>query len=74
MGHEDALPQPRLSARCWFSQRTFVGTQGNGREAPNPAVAGSKMIRWDQPDSGHSLVTSLMILIDNLWWPVAITV
>ena len=34
MGQFDSFPQPRLSARCWFSQRTFVGTQGDGREAP----------------------------------------
>ena len=32
-GHEDAFPRPRLSARCWFSQGTFAGTWGNGRDA-----------------------------------------
>src|ERR1700730_4506684 len=31
-GHEDAFPRPRLSARCWFSQGTFAGTWGNGRD------------------------------------------
>src|ERR1700730_15578016 len=36
MGHEDAFPRPRLSARCWFSQGTFVGTWGNGRDPPIP--------------------------------------
>jgi hypothetical protein len=36
MGHEDAFPRPRLSARCWFSQGTFAGTWGNGRDAPIP--------------------------------------
>src|SRR5580693_1277618 len=35
-GHEDAFPRPRLSARCWFSQGTFAGTWGNGRDAPIP--------------------------------------
>src|SRR5207302_1159922 len=34
MGHEDAFPRPRLSARCQFSQGTFAGTRGNGRDAP----------------------------------------
>ena len=34
MGHEDAFPPPRLSARCRFSQDTFAGTRGNGRDAP----------------------------------------
>jgi hypothetical protein len=33
-GHEDAFPRPRLSARCRFSQGTFAGTWGNGRDAP----------------------------------------
>ena len=33
MGHEDAFPRPRLSARCRFSQGTFAGTRGNGRDA-----------------------------------------
>jgi len=36
MGHEDAFPEPALSARCRFSQRTFARTQGTGREAPFP--------------------------------------
>jgi len=34
MGHEDAFPRSRLSARCRFSQGTFARTQGNGRDAP----------------------------------------
>jgi hypothetical protein len=38
VGHEDAFPEPRLSARCRFSQGTFAGTLGNGRDAPIPAV------------------------------------
>jgi len=37
-GHEDAFPRPRLSARCRFSQGTFAGTRGNGRDAPIPAI------------------------------------
>jgi hypothetical protein len=38
MGHEDAFPRPRLSSRCRFSQRTFAGTRGNGRDAPIAAT------------------------------------
>jgi hypothetical protein len=34
MGHEDAFPRPRLSARFRFIQGTFAGTRGNGRDAP----------------------------------------
>ena len=30
MGHEDAFPRPRLSARCRFSQGTFAGTGATG--------------------------------------------
>ena len=40
LGHEDAFPQPRLSARYRFSQGTFAGTRGNGRDAPIPADRG----------------------------------
>src|ERR1700757_3569956 len=45
MGHEDAFPRPRLSARCRFSQGTFARTRGNGRDAPKPdlcAAAGER--------------------------------
>jgi hypothetical protein len=38
MGHEDVFPRPRLSARYRFSQRTFAGKRGNGRDAPIPTV------------------------------------
>jgi hypothetical protein len=30
LGHEDAFPQPRLSARYRFSQGTFAGTRATG--------------------------------------------
>jgi hypothetical protein len=30
VGHEDAFPRPRLSARCRFSQRTFGGRGATG--------------------------------------------
>src|SRR5215467_7588636 len=39
LGHEDAFPRQRLSARSRFSQRTFGGRHGNGRSAPIPALA-----------------------------------
>ena len=34
LGHEDAFPRSRLSDSCRFSQVTFAGTRGNGRDAP----------------------------------------
>jgi len=37
-GHEDALLGPRLNARCRFSQGTFAGTWGNGRDAPKAVI------------------------------------
>jgi hypothetical protein len=39
LGHEDAFPRPRLSDRCRFSQGTFAGTRGNGRDAPEAVVS-----------------------------------
>jgi hypothetical protein len=44
-GHEDAFPSPRLSDRCEFSQGTFPGTRGSGREAPIPALRGTEIER-----------------------------
>jgi len=32
--HEEAFSGPRLSARYRFSQGTFAGMRGNGRDAP----------------------------------------
>src|SRR5260370_24652657 len=44
-GHEDAFPRPRLSARCRFSQGTFAGTWGNGRDAPIPGPRSNRRVR-----------------------------
>jgi hypothetical protein len=38
LGHEEQLPPPRLSGCCRFSQGTFAGAHGNGRDAPFAAV------------------------------------
>ena len=73
MGHEDAFPSPRLSARYRFSQETFPGTRGNERDAPNPAVRGPKFNRQGPPIAVIRR-PMLIFLIDNLWWPVSITV
>jgi hypothetical protein len=73
MGHEDAFPRPRLSAHCRFSQGTFAGTGGNGRDAPIPAIRGTKIQPTGPADCGHS-PPMLIFPIDNLWWPVSITV
>ena len=43
MGHEDAFPRPRLSARCRFSQRSFEGTWGNYPFFKSGIVAVSSM-------------------------------
>jgi len=49
LGHEDAFPRSRLSARSRFSEGTLAGTQGNGRDAPKVVVRqplDSKQPRW----------------------------
>ena len=38
MGHGPALLSTEASGRCRFSQATFPGAHGNGRDAPIPAV------------------------------------
>jgi hypothetical protein len=48
----------KASGCCRFGQETFAGTHGNGRDAPKPVILGPTVI----------------VTIDNLWWPVAITV
>ena len=37
-GHEERFPPPRLSGRYRFSQATFAGAHGNGRDAPIPVI------------------------------------
>jgi hypothetical protein len=39
-GHGPALLSTEASGRCWFSQATFAGAHGNGRDAPIPAIRG----------------------------------
>ena len=53
-GHENAFPRPRLSARYRFSQRTFAGTRGNGRDAPIPAVGVIEVKRVKSTLLGYS--------------------
>jgi hypothetical protein len=53
MGHEDAFPRPRLSARCRFSQGTFAGSQGNRQSACSTGRA------YDSPDKAHRGANSL---------------
>src|SRR5215469_8507434 len=48
MGHEDAFPQPTLSARSRISQRTFARTRVNGRDAPTADVC-DKGVFWKSP-------------------------
>ena len=56
MGHEDAFSRPRLSARCRFSQGTFAGKWGNGRDAPTPDVHMTAVDSTGQIVSGHSAI------------------
>ena len=74
MGHQDAFPRPGLSVRCRFSQGTFAGTHGNGREAPTAAVRRTSGTNGVRPDSGSFASAKVIVPIDNLWWPVSITV
>jgi hypothetical protein len=60
-GHEDAFPRPRLSARCRFSQGTFAGTRGNGRDAPIPAVRRVESNRQGRTHIGHSPFADLRL-------------
>src|ERR1700730_11926819 len=46
VGHEDAFPRPRLSARCRFGQGNFTGTRGNGRDAPKADLLGREPRRF----------------------------
>jgi len=43
VGHGPTLLSTEASGRCRFSQATFVGAHGNGRDAPIPAVCGPKI-------------------------------
>ena len=36
LGHEERFPPRRLNGRCRFSEGTFTGAHGNGRDAPIP--------------------------------------
>ena len=42
-----------MSARCQFSQGTFAGTRGNGRNAPIPAVRAATIGRLKSTQTGH---------------------
>src|SRR5271167_4558524 len=55
LGHEDAFLRPKLSARCRFSQGTFAGTWGNGRDAPKATIRAS----GSETAVGHSAIARL---------------
>ena len=61
LGHVDAFPRPGLSARCRFSQGTFAGPRGNGRDAPIPDLPALTPERGGSTRSGHPPV-----LLDHL--------
>src|SRR6266851_6097928 len=65
-GHEERFPPPTLSGRRRFSQGTFAGTRGNGRDAPIPAVrmtTGSARVdpKPTSTAAGHGLLTALTL-------------
>ena len=66
VGHEDAFPRPRLSARYRFSQGTFAGRRGNARDAPIKADR-----RRAEPRVRRMVViragASLIVPVNNLW-------
>jgi hypothetical protein len=72
---DDRAPQtravlpPRPSARSRFSQGTFARTHGNGRDAPIPVVRLTRRHQYRRLTDAP-----LIVPIDNLWWPVSITV
>ena len=63
-GHQDAFPPPRLSVGCRFSQATFAGTRGNGRDAPIPAVRGP-VIEPKSPATRSFADAALIVLNEN---------
>ena len=50
--HEERFPPPRLSARCRFSQGTFAGMRGNGRDAPSAVIPALAPERGGSTQSG----------------------
>jgi len=54
MGHGPALLSIKASGRCRFSQKTFAGSHGNGRDAPIPAIASARLNRPHTTQSGPS--------------------
>ena len=60
LGHEDAFPEPALSARFRFSQATFDRTHGNGRDASFPDVRSEMRF-----DSNPSLLPRDIFLVGS---------
>ena len=61
MGHEDAFPRPRLSARSRFSQGTFARTRGNGRDAKIPDLPALAREQRGWSHNGHSELRQRMV-------------
>jgi hypothetical protein len=70
MTAQDAFLRPRLRARYRFSQGTFAGVQGNGRDAPKPDLSGRareprgslRVISPHSPDKGAILTALATVL------------
>jgi hypothetical protein len=72
VGHFDQFPSTSPGVGCPFGQETFAGATGNDGDAPKATVRHERN-RRRRPTSVICGPT-VIVPIDNLWWPVAITV
>jgi len=54
MGHEDAFPRPRLSARCRFGEATFAAMGPKEEDAPIPDLRVITIRPQGPTFNGHS--------------------
>jgi hypothetical protein len=74
VGHEERFPLTRLSVGCGFRKETIAGMRRNGRDAPIPAVRADRCGANALGRKRSSANATPILSIDNLWWPVSITV
>jgi hypothetical protein len=68
MGHGPALPSTEASGRCRFSQATFAGAHGNGRDAPIPDLPGITPEQGGSTQSRRSRGRDIDRLDPDLRW------
>jgi hypothetical protein len=74
MGQEERFPQTTMSAGCGFRKETIVGMRRNGRDAPIPAVRGTKVEPIGPAVSGHSPVRHRSSRPRTTWRPLPFAV